>query len=295
MRGLPLGWKVLFGLAVMMLPARAADAQDSLRVLADTTRVQVFRLSDGSVVAGRVVEMRGDSVVVRTQTGQLTVARSAIRSVRERAASTMRTGEYWPEDPNATRLFFAPTGMMLQRGEGYFCDIWVFLLCLTAGVNDRITMGGGMSVVPGIDISDNVFYLTPKVGLVAAEKVHVALGAFTGWTGAVTDEANSFGILYGVSTFGAEDSNVSLGVGYAYYNDEIADAPLVLGGVKLRLSRGTALISENYVLPGSEGGIVSLGLRFFNERIAGDVAFVRLLGSGDDFTVPYVGLAVSFR
>ncbi|MGH7713540.1 MAG: hypothetical protein ACREOG_19790 [Gemmatimonadaceae bacterium] len=132
-------WPLLLLLAVLSVATRELHAQDSLRVLVDTTRVQVIRLSDGSVVVGRVVEVRGDTAVIRTQTGHATVARSAVRSVRERAASSMRGGAYWPEDPNATRLFFAATGRMLAEGEGYFCDIWVFLLCLTGGFTHTTT------------------------------------------------------------------------------------------------------------------------------------------------------------
>ncbi len=290
----------LIGVAATALGALSHEAlaQDSLRVLSDTTRVQVLRLSDGSVVVGRVIEVRGDSAVVRTQIAQLTIARSAVRGVRERPADSMRGGEYWPEDPNATRHFFAPNARMLERGTGYFCDIWLFLLCLTGGLTDRVTFGGGMSIVPGIDISENIFYLTPKIGLVASEKVQVAVGAFAGWTGAVTDDASSFGILYGVSTFGSADQNVSVGLGYAYLNDEIANRPLILGGVKLRLTRGTAFISENYILPEAEGAVIAFGLRFFGERVAGDVGLVRFIGSDDSdqgLGVPFLGLAVKFR
>ena len=291
-------WLIAVAATALGTLSHEARAQDSLRVLSDTTRVQVLRLSDGSVVVGRVTEVRGDSAVVRTQVGQLTIARSAVRSVRVRPADSMRGGEYWPEDPNETRHFFAPNARMLERGTGYFCDIWLFLLCLTGGLTDRITFGGGMSVVPGIDIADNVFYLTPKIGLIAREKFQVAVGAFAGWSGAVTDDANSFGILYGVSTFGSADQNFSLGLGYAYFNDEIANRPLVLGGVKLRLSRGTAFISENYILPEAEGGILSFGLRFFGERISGDVGLVRFVGKDDSdqgIGVPFLGLAVKFR
>lgn len=284
-------------LTITLVCGRSVFAQDTLRVLTDTTRVQVLRLIDGSTVVGRVTALRGDSAVIRTQAGQLTVAKIAVLGVRERAASTMRGGQYWPEDPNATRLFFASTGRTLAAGEGYFCDIWLLFLCLTWGVTDRITMGGGMSVVPGIDISDNIFYLTPKIGLLATERLHVAVGAFAGWTGAVTDEASNFGILYAVGTYGSEDQNLSLGLGYAYWNDNLAEQPLILAGLKLRLSRGVAFLSENYLLPGESEALVSFGLRFFNERISGDVGFVRLAGAGDDIGlgVPFLGLAVRFR
>lgn len=276
-----------------------ARAQDTLRVLTDTTRVQVLRLSDGSIVVGRVVELRSDSVVVRTTVGQLTIARSAVRSMRIRPAGSMRGGEYWPEDPNETRYFFAPTARMLEKGTGYFCDIWLFLLCLTGGLTDRITLGGGMSVVPGIDLSDNVFYLLPKVGVITGEKFQFAVGALAGWSGAVTDEANSFGILYGVSSFGSADRNATLGLGWAYFNREIANTPVVMAGAKLRLSRGTSFITENYILPdGDNGAVISFGLRFFGERVAGDVGLVRLVGADDadqGIGLPFVGLAVKFR
>ncbi len=290
----------LIGVAATALATLSHEvrAQDSLRVLSDTTRVQVLRLSDGSVVVGRVIEVRGDSAIVRTASGQLTVARAAISSLKERPSHSMRAGVYWPEDPNATRLYFAPTGHMLEKGEGYFCDIMLFLLCLTGGLSDRFTLGGGVSILPGIDISENIFYVTPKIGLVTLEKFAVAVGAFAGWSGAITDDAASFGLLYGVSTFGDRESNFSLGLGWPYYSDEIANSPIVLAGIKLRMTRGSSFISENYILPNSEGGIISYGVRLFNDRIGGDVALFRYIGSdseGQGIGIPFLGLAVKFR
>ncbi|MGH7713541.1 MAG: hypothetical protein ACREOG_19795 [Gemmatimonadaceae bacterium] len=61
------------------------------------------------------------------------------------------------------------------------------------------------------------------------------------------------------------------------------------------MSRGSAFISENYVPPGSQGGVISLGVRFFGEGMSGDVALVRIMVDNDDVTVPFVGLAVKFR
>src|ERR671910_748837 len=74
------------------------------------------------------------------------------------------------ENPNATRLLFAPTGRMLEQGEGYFNDTYLLLLSVHGGVTSRFTLGGGMSVVPLANFTDNALYIMPKIGLVASPK-----------------------------------------------------------------------------------------------------------------------------
>ena len=266
--------------------------------IADTTQVQVMRLRDGSSIVGRVSEMGADSVRFVSKAGTLSIARADIVEVREVAASALRSGEVWPASPNATRLLFAPTGRMLEKGEGYFNDTYLFLLSVHGGITSRFTLGGGMSVLPLDDFTDNALYIMPKVGVYASPKLNVAVGGLAGIVGGlVDDDVNaSFGILYAVGTAGSADASVSFGTGLAYAGGQFADYPVAMIGAEKRLGRRVSFVTENYLIPNDDtNAVISYGLRFFGEKLSADLAFWNAPGNDIVFPgIPYVAFSVKF-
>ena len=264
----------------------------------DSTQVQTVRLRDGSSIVGRVTEVGADTVRFQTSAGMLSIARADILEVREVERSSMRRGEVWPANPNATRLLFAPTGRMLAKGEGYFNDTYLFLLSVQGGITSRFTLGGGMSVLPLDDFTDNVLFITPKVGVVATPKFNLAVGGLAGFVGGLVDEGEnaSFGILYTVGTVGSADASLSFGTGLAYAGGNFADHPVVMLGGETRISRRIALVTENYLVPNDDvSSVISYGIRFFGEKLSADLAFWNLPGEDLIFPgIPYVAFSVKF-
>jgi hypothetical protein len=212
----------------------------------------------------------------------------------------MRKGEYWFPDPNTTRLFFAPTGRMLAKGEGYFSDTYLFLVGLAGGVTSNFTMGGGMSLIPSQNPQNNIFYLTPKVGLVERPDFALAAGALVGFAGfeGIRPADRSFGLLYGVSSFGSRDSHLDVGTAFGYTGGNVSAKPNLMLGGATRVSRRVSLLTENYLFTSLENhGVVSYGARFFGEQLSVDLAFINAFGPGTTFLfpgVPYVAFAVKF-
>lgn len=283
---------IVLALAVSLAaPLHAQRADSSVRV-PDSTEVQVLRTRDGTRFVGRVLEVHGDSIVFESRAGVVRVARANIESLETMPRARMRGGDVWFENPNPTRLLFAPTGRMLPRGQSYFNNTYLFFLGYAGGVTDRVTLGGGLSVFPLDDFSENIFYITPKIGLYQGERVNVAVGALVGWAGG--DEGDYGGIAYGVSTFGPPDASVTLGGGYGFAAGELANDPVFMAGTNLRMSRRVAFISENYVVVG-ENPAISYGLRFMGERMTFDLAFVNVLGEDAIFPgIPFVDFAFFF-
>jgi hypothetical protein len=284
------------GAASAQKPATAPKAV-VIRV-ADTTQVQVIKLRDGSSIVGRVIDVGADSVRFAAAGGTLSIARLDIVEVREVAKASMRKGEVWPVSPNATRLFFAPTGRMLDRGEGYFNDTYLFFVSVQGGLSSRFNLGGGLSVLPLDDFTDNVLFITPKIGVVATPKFNMAVGGLAGWVGALADEGenSSFGILYAVGTAGSHDQSLTFGTGVAYAGGQFADRPVVLLGGESRLGRRVSFVTENYLIPNEDvNGVISYGLRFFGEKISVDLAFWNAPGEDMFFPgIPYVAFSVKF-
>jgi len=284
------------GAALAQKPATAPKVVP-IRVI-DSTQVQVIKLRDGSSIVGHVTDVGADSVRFVAAGGTLSIARLDIVEVREVAKASMRKGEVWPVSPNATRLFFAPTGRMLDRGEGYFNDTYLFFVSVQGGLSSRFNLGGGLSVLPLDDFTDNVLFITPKIGVVATPKFNMAVGGLAGWVGALADEGenSSFGILYAVGTAGSRDQSLTFGTGVAYAGGQFADRPVVLLGGESRLGRRVSFVTENYLIPNEDvNGVISYGLRFFGEKISVDLAFWNAPGEDMFFPgIPYVAFSVKF-
>lgn len=272
---------------------RPAVAEERLRI-PDSLHSQVIELRDGSSLIGRIAEVRGDTVVFATAVTRALVPRSAILSVREIGNPVVApNGEVWLPDPGVTRLLFAPTGRMLAQGDGYFSNAYLFFLGFFQAPSDRLTIGGGMSIIPSGDfIEDNAYYLMPKVGLVQSERVNVAVGGLAGVVPGA--DGASGGIAYGVATLGSRESNLTFGAGYGFNDDEVMDTPLLMLGLYQRLTRRTAFISENYVLPGEDPIVFSYGLRFFGEKLSVDFAFLNASNSSIMPGIPYIAFAKHF-
>jgi hypothetical protein len=289
-------------LVAAVAPPRPAFAQDPVvrdTAATDSTRMYVLRTRDGSLFVGRLVRASVDSVYFVSAGGPITVPRSVVVELRQLGRGAMRAGVYWPPNPGDTRLFFAPTGRMLEKGEGYFSDTYIFFVNFVGGITSRVTFGGGFSIFPTDDFSQNIFYLTPKVGLVQSSNFNLAVGAligFAGFGGFDDGEIGSFGIVYGVGTAGSPDASFSVGLGTGYGGGGFGDSPILMIGGEKRVSRRVSLLSENYIA-GADNLLVSYGLRFFGDRLSVDFALMNF-PSEPRFPrfpgIPYVAFAVKF-
>lgn len=292
---LPLRAALVAALLAAVLPSTAiAQDTSSTRNLQPTPDSQLvaITLKDGSTLIGRVLEVTPTVVRFRSAVGESNIPRDAIVSVRVSAAAGAHGGEYWPEDPSRTRLFFAPTGRMLRQGEGYFSDAYIFFPSFQGGLSDRFTIGAGMSIIPGVGFGEQLYYLTPKVGLLAGPRVNVAVGALVAGIGTLSD-VGPVGIGYGVATFGGEDASVSAGAGFGFDRNSTSQALLMLGG-STRVARSIALVTENYVYTGSGSTVLaSGGIRFMGEKLAVDLAGFTT-GESEIPLVPYLAFIYRF-
>ena len=278
---------LLASLLVTSAPQSQAPAAPVIEVAAADV-MQELELNDGSSVIGRVVSIADGRFVFRTQAGvEMTVDVSAVRSLKP-VTGKIVNGELWREDPNPTRLFFAPTGRSLKKGEAYFGVYEVLLPFVQVGVTDRISIGGGTPLIFGD--WEQPFWVTPKVQLMEYKSTAVSAGVMHFFN---VDDAST-GIAYGVVTQGSTDSAITIGGGYAYARADEEDAGsgvLMIGG-EHRVSRRVKLVTENYVFKG--GGFVSGGFRFFGEKLSADIGLVAPLFGDDTVVFPMINIVRKF-
>jgi hypothetical protein len=299
-RHLVLAAACAIGATLSPFPADAQSTGPVLTVAADTSARQLIRLRDGSTVLGRIIQSWSDSARVESMAGTLMLHRADIASVKLVPTTSIHDGTVWPEDPNSTRLFFAPTGRMLKRGEGYIANHWIFLMDGYAGLTDRFTLGGSMSLLPSDNfLKNNVYFISPKIGLTQGETFNTAVGAWIGGApfSSAAGSVNTFGIAYGVATWGGLDGAFTLGGGYGFAEGKVARNPMVMIGGTRRVSRRVSFVTENWIFPNvQEHPLVSAGIRTIGEGVSWDIGAVTVLGtSGGTVLVPWFGAAWKFQ
>jgi hypothetical protein len=283
-------------LAVIMCPftfENSAGAQSvsdvrSRMTVPDSAHLQIVTLTDGSTIFGRIVTVSADTVSFQTGAGPMQLSVKAIRDIRQISAEDVREGDYWFPNPNSTRLFFAPTGQQLKQGEGYVSDYELFFPGVAIGVTDNISIGGGISLFPA-SASDQIYYVTPKIGFSPSDKVHLASGVlFVGTNG------RTGGIYYGVGTFGDGNASVTVGGGYGFAGGKIQSKPVGMLGAEYRIARRLGIVTENYLLPVADNNVLySFGFRFMGEKLTTDLALANVSGS-NIIGIPYVDFVFRF-
>jgi hypothetical protein len=259
--------------AALLIAAAAAEAQQEPGS-PHLTRVEELLLNDGSRLYGAVEAQTDTDVVFRTTSGAVVTApRERIVAIRPVVGRILR-GEFRREDPNNTRLLFAPTGRSLPRGAVYV-GVYEFLMpFVQVGVTDRISIGGGTPLAFGFDESYRPFWITPKVQVLSRGGTHLSAGVFHG----VNLADDSIGIAYGVFTREVRTGSLTIGAGVGYSGRGDRGGVLMIGG-DAPLRRNLKLVTENYVFRST--GIASLGVRFFGDNLSADLALGILIS--DEF------------
>ena len=269
---------------------------DSAALAADD--VVTLSLRDGSRLVGRIVAEDDASVKIVTTGGiEVTVPRASIVSRRAGGAGV---GESIGVDPNYSRLMFAPTARPLKKGDGYFSDYELLFPGVAYGLTDNVSLAGGFSVVPGVGLDEQLFYISPKVGFNLGDRASVAVGALFAGSGAGDDtDSESAYIGFAVGTFGGPKRSLTLGLGLGDTTGEFTDAvPIVMLGGTATLSRHVALVTESWLFLGDDVRLseqpFGVGVRFFGDRLSADVGVI-LVGELLDEGFPLPWLSVTYH
>lgn len=209
--------------------------------------------------------------------------------------------EYRFDDPNDSRLMLAPTARPMKKGQGYFSTHELVFPGFGYAFTDNLSIAGGLSTLPGLGPTEQLAYVSPKVGFQVSDRVALAVGGLFAGVPAYGDDLGAIGVGYGIGTFGSRDHSLSVGAGVVrHIGDRWAQTePIVMLGGKTRLSRSVALVSESwFVLDGDvrwEDQPFGLAVRFFNERLSADVGVV-LIGEvlQEGWPIPWGSVTYTF-
>lgn len=295
----------------------------------DTTSTYLIILNDGSELVSKVIY--NDTSVIKIKTAfvdELTLPIKNIKNVEKIKMSAIKKGNIWFENPNSTRYLFSPSAFNLKKGEGYYQNTYLILNSFNYGVTNNISIGGGLEFISTFTSLASgpfnpIFYITPKVGFKASEKIGVGAGIWYARIPSIDTggfaKSQGAGIPYIISTYGNMDDNVTVGMGWSFVKDKFSKMPIFTFSGMKRISKKTALITENWIvyldytdtstemMPGGTMlttttvtkkyyPVYSYGVRFFGEKLAVDLA---LVNTSDVFKVmiigvPFVNFVVKF-
>ncbi|WP_125921710.1 hypothetical protein [Hymenobacter lapidarius] len=246
---------------VPALPPAAAPLPKETYLLGRSYRVETMK---GTSFTGTLVSMSLDKLEFDAQEmGRVSLERTQIRraDLQGPAAAGVGNKPGYFDIGNGNRLFFAPTGRGLRKGENSLQAVSLYLIGGNFGITDNISLGGYVSVIPGVGIGNQFLLLTPKFSIPVSSKVHVGIGALylrIPDFGGTLDKSYGAGILYGAATYGSADNNVTAGLGYGFFEGEVGSTPILQFGGQKRVSRRVSLISENYIIADSKAGMGGL-------------------------------------
>jgi hypothetical protein len=274
--------------------------------------MKILKLSNGNTFVGTVLAEDTESITIQTKEfSELKIKKSDIESMKEIDSKDLHDGEYWFDNPNATRNIFGPTGYGLRKGEGYYQNFMLFYNSVSYGFTDNLTVGFG--TIPFTFGEGLLFTLTPKVSFpIVEDQFNLGVGVLYSHI-----FGESSGIAYGVGTYGSRDNNFSVGVGYGNVEGDWAEAPIFTFSGMIRVSKKFGLVSENWLIPNRRYNydynpntntydstydteynlIFTYSARLIFESISVDLGFFNSpeIAGEIPFGIPMAGITVPFR
>ncbi len=279
----------IFLLAATMNQVAAQNETDSTLVRIETR--------DGNEFVGRITSQDTAKVVLLTENlGEISIFIKDIVSQKKVYPEQVRNGEIWFPNPQSTRYYWAPNGYGLKKGEGYYQNIWVLWNQFAYGITDNFSIGATVIPLFLFGGGPTPVLINPKLSFpLEKNKFNLGAGALAGTILGESDA--TFGILYGVSTFGTPDNNISIGLGYGFAGGEWASSPLINFCGMFRLSSRWYFLSENYYIgfANGGGGIISGGARWIIKKAALDFGLFMPVGADAGLiAIPWLGFTIPF-
>lgn len=279
-------YKITFSIVLTILFSNVFAQENKSENQLET--ISVVKMRNGDTYYGQIIEQDDNVLVLKNINGIFHLSTLNIESVKERNSKSL----YQFDTPNATRYFFGPSAVPIQKEHGYYQNVLVLANFVNYGISKNISIGGGLEFI-SLLLRNPVWFLTPKIGFKTSKNTHVGVGGL--FFGA-NDEA--FALGYGVFTLGHSESNFTIGIGHGKIGEDFLKYPVVMLSGTHRTNNSIALLSENYLIPDTSSNLTYYGiqgLRILSENNSFDVGLVFSPEIIDDIlAVPFVGYVRSF-
>lgn len=267
----------------------------------------LFYMKDGALLHGKIISQTETQVEIETNSiGKQTIPLERIKEIRKINRRDIRKkGKYWYPNMNASRYFFSPSAIPLEKGTGYYQSADLLVHNFNMGLAKNFSFNAGAALPFGV-------FFMPKYGRRVAETLFIGAGAFYGQTLLKYRKTNyKLGAMYVLSTFGNANNHLTFGIGQAFFSStnevDFFPKPVMMINGTLRFSRRFALVGENLILPVKSCGYEAVGkvctynyknaniygIRFMKEKVSADFGLLHY--PQETFSAfPYLDFVIKF-
>ena len=300
----------LFFLFFTLLKCFSQNPQDSVKK-AEKPILLVAELKQGSTLKGKLVERRGDTLIIDVDNlGLIKLPMNQIKNIDEagNAPEYKIIYETGVTNKYANRTLLAPTAIDNGKGMGEYNNYYLFLNQVSGGLTNNIRLGGLAVIVPEGGVLAAV---TAKFSYDINDIFHVSAGGLAGGVLSLSGNDNTnLSLVYGLSTLGNREKNITLGIGGMRTDGEWTTKPVVLISGMYRIARNWNLSAEFYTFKRqflfssssfsssfsvSRTNTFTIGAKYFTNRVAINFGFFVLNSSFIDsgiIPLPILGVSV---
>lgn len=206
-------------------------------VQADSTKTVEITLTDNSRQVGQILSVSSTELELQKENERTFIELSRVRSIRQ--VDTSKRGYDWFENPNVSRLLISPTARPLEKGTGYYQNIYVFISGAAYGITDNVAITGGFSMIPGLGITDQLYFVSGKYGRQVGENHYLS-----GGIGLVSVGGAEDALVFGYGNYTYEFNRGSLTTGLTGFNlpsEDVGTTTILFGG-DYRISQRIAFV-----------------------------------------------------
>jgi hypothetical protein len=242
---------------------------------------------DGQTITGTLISRDSEEVAIALPgTGQRSVFPTKVIERVDSVRYFSHGGDTWFVDPNRSRYFVAPSGMMLEQGERYFSQKELAASWLSVGATDFLTVDVATALPAFIAGLDGInLMLGVRGGGTVLPWLHLATGVnallLPGFSRGVGFPV--MGMVSETITVGDRNSHLTLNVGVPFNfqvrtaTDQLTNVPTFSLSALQRVGKNVALMTENWLYVESSEFrssfvlINAVGVRLMSEHFACDI------------------------
>ena len=134
-----------------------------------------------------------------------------------------------------------PTARTLKNGTGYIESMMLFFRSTGFSITDKHVILGGLTLLPSVKITDQLFYFGTKSLIHQSESFRIAIGILALNQKDIDKQLST---VYSIATLGNKDGAVSILAAYGFEGKKIAEKSLISFGAERRLGRRTYFVGE---------------------------------------------------
>lgn len=245
----------------------------------DETKTYKITCTNGSLIVGTFEEKKDNLCLFKTPDGSiLSCPLSEIAAITILEGNNIPKPKKWVPNYNASHYFLSPSAIQKNKKWGYYQAFLLTGHIANFSIADHFsfTAGTNFRLVP---INGPTILLFPNTKFQLKKNLHAGLGFI--YMNIPDDfllgDGLDWKVLYGTTTLGDIDNNLTIGLGLGSIQRKPVRKPIFSISGMARMDRKTAIITENWIVYGESSTyerFVSMGLRFFGERVSFDLFIV---------------------